>query len=112
MTREEVSVVESNINVQVAAVASCRAARLRTSGAIVLLPWGRITAPTASSVQGTGVSGAGFGTGTRVGHRQDGLMTDPANPTKSINPANSINGTKYDVVVDDAPGVRYWSPPV
>jgi hypothetical protein len=110
MTREEVSVVESNVNIQVAAGASCRVARLRTPGAIALLPWGRITAPAASSVQGTGVSTAGFGTGTRVGHRQHGLMFVPTNPTNPTN--NSINENKYDVVVDDAPGVRHWSPPV
>jgi len=104
-----VSVVNSSFDVQLAAAASCRVARLRTSGAIALLPWGRITAPTTSSVQGTGVSTGAFGGDMRPGTQQHSLTLVPAS---LINPTNSINEDKYDVVVDDNPGVRSWSPPV
>jgi hypothetical protein len=122
-----VSVVENisvwNANEAVfAAVASCRSAQVGPAVAPVPVEWGtgapaigsftegvsRITAPTMAAFQGTSVSTGGHGSGERQRYLQQETTFISTNPTK---PTDS-NADKNDVVVDDIPGARSWSPPV
>lgn len=111
--------VVNNMRVLLATAASCRVARipslatadlpLRGTGmpaadGLALSGAARVQVPTARQSQGTGVSSNGIGGGSPHSRQRDAMtLTEPTNHYFS---------TKQNVVVDDIPGVRSWSPPV
>jgi hypothetical protein len=83
---------------------------------------GRAEGPTGAGTQGTGVSAGWLGAGTDQPYGRQRITFLPIDPT-TLTTLTALAGTtkisstktdptKNDVVVDDIPGVRYWSPPV